>query len=136
MKKVLKNITELSEWYKTDCVVVKRLIYNPHVLNGVLTHMGVLDVLYGHDRDIHKGNGGYTVVLANDNNKELLSEYKELLNEYNLEIGEYEFCDTYDNDNGDKVNIIVHLLSSDYGLVVVTIMKSSKGIKESALGEE
>lgn len=135
MKKVLKNIRELSEWNKTDCQIVKRLVYNPHVLNDLLVHMGILDVIYGHDRDIHKGIGGYTVIITNDDNKELVSEYKAFLEQYNLNIWEYEICDTYDNDNGDKVSIFVHLLSADCGLVVVTIMKNNNENVESVINE-
>lgn len=130
MKKVLKNIQELSEWYKTDCAIVKRLVENPYALNELLKNMGILDVFYGHDRDIHKELGGYTIVISNDDNKELLSEYKELLKEYHCNIEDYEICESFDNSNGDRVSIMVYLISSDYGLVVATIMKCNKDSDE------
>lgn len=121
MYKIIKNEKLLSEWLGSEENTLREVLLQKRVKTHLYTAVGILDEVYGSDRDIKKDLGGYVIIFYGEQ-KEAERQFKSCLKEYYLKEDDFEFEDIYESSSGGKCIIFrLYLCSSDYSVLAVIV---------------
>ena len=90
MYKIIKNEKLLSEWLGSEENTLREVLLQKRVKTHLYTAVGILDEVYGSDRDIKKDLGGYVIIFYGEQ-KEAERQFKSCLKEYYLKEDDFEF---------------------------------------------
>lgn len=122
MYKIIKNEKVLSEWLDNKENSLREALLQEKIKTHLYTAVGILDEIYGAERDIND-MGGYIIIFYGEQ-EEMEEQYKSCLEEYHLQEDDFEFEDIYEISSGGKYAIFrLYLCSSDYSVLTVTIFK-------------